>query len=207
MAIVLDATSNGVGIATTSLSTSHVNAGNILVVGISAGASDIVTSVTYNSIAMTRIDVRNNGNSTAYLYYLLAPSVGTFNTVITTNTSATISMAAVSFVGVKQSVPDASATSVATGTTSLANTVTTLVDNSIHIAAFAVDTFGTTSITNGTLIANGVGYSNPLLISPAAAHTLTANAGGNNAWASVGAAFAPAPPSVATGDVSYSFFM
>lgn len=192
MAIILDATSHNSGNSITSLTISHTNAGNLLVVGIQAGASDIVTGVTYAGSSMTRINEVNNGNSTSYLYYILGPAGGVNNIVITTNISATISGDAASFKNVKQSTPDATVTNTASATNAVTNTLTTIADNSIHLAAYTVDTNPVTSITNGTLINSVLGYSNALLITPAGSHTMTGNSsGGNNAWATCGAAFGP----------------
>lgn len=192
MGIAVDAVSNG-SVFATSLTVSHTVAGSnrALVVGVIAGASDIVTGVTYDGVAMTRVDVRNNGNSTAYMYYLLAPNTGTHDYVISVSGGAvTINAEGLSLTGVKQSgQPDASATSVASATTSLATSVTTIADNCIVVATYAVDSAGVTSITNATSVNAFMGYS--AIKTPAGGVTLTANSGSNNAWASVGASFSP----------------
>lgn len=193
MAIALDSTSNGTD-TNTSLTISHTCAGanRLLVVGILAGSSDVITGVTYNSVAMTRVDISNNGNSTAYMYYLLGPSTGTNNIVISRSPSGLIIADAASFTGVKQSAPEASTTNTASAVASCANTLTTLTDNAIHLATYSTDAFNVDSATNGTLINSRMAYSNPLLITPAGSHTITGNSsGGSNAWATVGAAFAP----------------
>lgn len=204
--LVIDAVSSNFGVSINSLSIAHTNAGNLLVVNIAAGASDIVTGVTYNGVAMTRVDVRNNGNSTAYQYFLYSPSVGTFNIIISTSTLATISGDAISFTGAKQSgQPEAQATSIAGPSTSCGNTVTSITDNAVHVVAFAIDSVGITSWTNGTQIASGNGaYSNPLLISPPGGQTIAANSPTNNTWAAVGAIYAPAPETTSTTTTSTS---
>lgn len=194
--ITLDAATNGSFVTgSTSMTYAHTVAGlnRLLVVGVSAGASDIVTGVTYNGVAMTRINVRNNGNSTAYLYYLIAPATGTHNVVVSTSAPATIVSDAVSFNGVGTIQPEASVTNTASATNACANTLTTIADGSVHLATFAIDSVGMSSVTNGTLFGNILAYSPT--ISPAAAHTMTGNSPGNNAWATVGASFSPALPS------------
>jgi hypothetical protein len=205
MAIAHDANSNG-SASGTSLTVGHTVSGSdrLLVVGIIAGSSDIVTGVTYAGVAMTRVNVRNNGNSTAYLYYLLSPTVGTNNYVISTSASTTILAEGVSFTGVGPVQPDASTTNTASATNSCANTLTTVADNCVHITTFAVDSYPLTSITGATSVNSFMGYSG--LKTPAGASTLTGNsAGGNNAWATVGASFAPGTQgSTPSG---YSFFM
>jgi hypothetical protein len=203
LTITFDAQSNGQDFSVTSLTFSHTCTGlyRLLVVGVIAGASDIVTGVTYGGVAMTRIAVRNNGNSTSYLYYLLNPPSGANNVVVTTSASASIFAQAASFTNVSQTgQPVASVTNATSASTACANTLTTTEDNCIHIATFAVDAFGVTSITNGTSLAGAyMAYSNPLLITPAGSHTMTGNSGGNNNWASTGAAFSPASPAVGGG--------
>lgn len=194
MAIALDTTSTGSGTGT-SLTVSHTVSGNnrLLVVGIGAGAADIVTGVTYNGVAMTRANERNNGNSTAYMYYLIAPALGVHNIVVSTSLSVNIQADGASFTGVHQSAgaqPDATVTNTANLTTSVATTLVTVADKSIMLATYATDATGITSITNATLIAI-MGYS--AIKTPAGSLTLTGNSGGVNNWATVGASFAPAP--------------
>lgn len=191
MAILIDAVSSG-NTTGTSLTFSHTCSGNkrILWVGITAGSSDVVSGVTYDGVAMSRKNIRNNGNSTSYLYYLVAPNTGAHDVVVSTTGSVSIFAESASFTGVRQTNPiDAETTSIASATTSCDNTVTTTVDGCVHIASFAVDSVGVSSITNGTQVNAFMGYS--AIKTPAGSSTLTGVSGGNNAWASTGAAFAP----------------
>lgn len=193
MAIVKDAISTG-SISASSLTISHViSSGDnrLLVVGILGGSSDIITGVTYNGVAMTRVNVSNNGNSTAYLYYLLNPASGTHDIVISSSTSTFLAADAVSYTGVNQDVPTATVTNTSSTTNFCFDNITPPNDNSIHVGAFASDTFAISSMTNGTLIGTVLGESLPLLITPAGLHQLVANSSGTQNWATVGAAFAP----------------
>lgn len=134
MAIALD-TSTYLGITNpwTNLTASHTCSGSdrILFVGFFTNATDDVTAVTYNWVAMTRIwAVQCPSDRFTYLYYLLAPATGANNVSITASTGwGAISGIAISYTGAKQSwVPDASQTNSATAQTSITNTVTTIDD-------------------------------------------------------------------------------
>jgi len=165
----------------------------MLLVGINAGASDVVSSVTYAGIAMIRAGFVNNGNSTAYLYYFPSPPTGSNNVIISTTGSVTIDATGFNIYGVKQAPPEVVVTSTANLAGSCANALTPLTDNSVHVLSMATDAFPCTSITNGTVLTGSqFGLSNPALITPPALHTMTCNSsGGNNNWAIVGASFAP----------------
>lgn len=134
MAIALDAQSNGATSVTTSLSWSHTCTGSnlALIVGI-WNASDGVTSVTYNGVAMTQIaKLLMTGGAAGqyiYLYYLLNPATGT-NTVAVTGATGGLDGASTSFTGVKQSgQPDSFNSSGSASTASLTTSTTTVADN------------------------------------------------------------------------------
>lgn len=195
MALVRDAKTSGLANPGNSLTISHANAGNLMVVGIGTnGTTDQISGVTYNSVVMTRINTVSNASGSglrAYLYYLLAPTVGTANIVISATGSIFIQAEAVTYTGAKQTgQPDASATNTASSSTTCANTLTTIADNAIHIAWYYVDAANPGSVTNGTILTNLLAESNPLLITPAASHAMTANSSAQN-FASCGASFSP----------------
>lgn len=200
---------HGVNAGTDSWSFTN-NSGNLLVLGIGISilaGTDLVTAVTYNGVAMTRIGYKGNANGggiAGYLYYLLAPATGS-NTIAITATGATrIESYAASYTGVKQATPDATSTPTsATAATSIADTLTTVADNAIHIATYYVDAAAISSITNGTIIIGEMGESNPLLITPAGSNTMTANAISQN-WVAIGASFAPAEV-IPTGGAFFQF--
>jgi uncharacterized repeat protein (TIGR01451 family) len=133
------------GIAVTSLTWSHTVsnlANRVLIVGITAedGSTIQASSVTYNGTNLTQIASRSAGTSTyqnVSLWYLLAPSVGTANVVVTW--SATMDQAtAGSFVlyGIAQIAPEASGSSYSNSGATSTN-ITTVADSS-----YVVDMFG-----------------------------------------------------------------
>lgn len=202
MAATLDAVSNG-NANSTSVTVSHVCSGTnrLLVVGI-AHNTGAVSGVTYNGVAMTKVDSKTQGNSISDLYYLLAPTVGTHDVVVSNGSSFNTFVECASFNGIGSVQPDATVTNSATGANSCANTLTTTTDHAMHIAAYSVDAYPVTSITNGTLVNMWMGYT--LDVTPAASHSLTGNSsGGNNTWATVGASFKPGTQD--EGTASYIF--
>jgi hypothetical protein len=117
MAVTFDAvgpSSAGTATTGTSLSWSHTCSGTnrLLVVsvsiGMAGGDTNHVTSVTYNSVAMTSIaKVHSNNDVTGYveMFYLIAPSTGTNTVQVTGNETADMVSGSVSFTGVDQSTP------------------------------------------------------------------------------------------------------
>jgi hypothetical protein len=114
----------------------------MLVVPIATNTStDLVTSVVDNngSATMTRAGVKTDpGNSSIYLYYLLAPASGSSTITVTLSSSAQMFVGIADYTGVKQSAqPDGSVvTNISTGTnTSLTTSITTTTDNDWMILA------------------------------------------------------------------------
>jgi hypothetical protein len=141
MAIAFDAATDGGKVnPATSLTFSHTCTGSLglLVVGFSGdnfGGADDVSSVTYNSVAMTlaqKITSATGGDRITYIYYLLGPATGAHNVVITCSSSHLIQGGAVSYTGVKASgQPDATTTNFSsTVATTLTTSLTTANDNS-----------------------------------------------------------------------------
>jgi len=112
--IAYDNASDSTGSGST-LTFSHTVSGTnrILLVGVAVFDSNEalrpVTSVTYNGVALTKIDDEDTGagsSERAELWYLVAPATGANNVVITTTGSVTqIVGGAVSLTGVNQSSP------------------------------------------------------------------------------------------------------
>lgn len=91
-----------------------------------------VTGVTYGGAAMTLIGTKDNGaNALLTLWYIVAPSTGINNVVITKNvTDYSTQGYAISYTGASQTgQPDASSTGGPTTTGSYSQSVTTVVDN------------------------------------------------------------------------------
>lgn len=164
--------------------------------------SDVVTGVTYNAVAMTRIlfKATDSGGRGIYQYYLINPSTGSNNVVVSTSGTNDIYAYTASYTGVKQSSqPDASKTDEATGATSLTTSLTTVADNAWTTAFVRFDTNNVTSGTNYTVLgaADSFRYGDSnAAITPAGATTITANgAGGSGEWDAIYSSMSPATAS------------
>lgn len=163
MAIAFDAKSNGI-----TQTVAHTCTGNnlILVVGFItyrvAGTANSVTGVTYNGVLMTQAGVLTRSGGTSeyqYLYYLVNPSTGTNNIVVSTsNTLDSFGMSSASYTGVNQiGQPDSYVTSPVTADTQVTTTTTTIADNCWLAGFFTVDTVGAwiaganTTLRDGTI--------------------------------------------------------
>ena len=94
--------------------------------------SDVISGITYNGVAMTRINWINDSSwEWIYMYYLLNPTTGANNIVTTTTVWLTCIMQNASYTGMLQSSqPNISWTSwYLWGTTTRSTSVTTTVDN------------------------------------------------------------------------------
>jgi hypothetical protein len=198
-AIEFDAASTGTINSNTVLTFSHTTGGSdrllFVAVGLFDGfTSDVLTSVTYNGVSMTRIGMGvAQNNSRTYLYYLINADTGANNVVITSSVSTKIRGTSMSYTGAQQSgVPDASVTGNGNGTT-ITGTVTTVADNSWLVGSFfgndgnlAAST-GTTS--RGILDRNG-GFDSNEAITPAGSSSLVVTCDSDN-YGFVVASFAP----------------
>ena len=158
MSVKLGNISTGQNNGGSSLTISHIVANNdnrMLIVAVhlsdSVVGSRTVTGITYNSVAMTLIGRANQGvgnTNSQELWRLIAPSVGTFNVVITVS-GATVDLGAsvIDLYNVMQQAPEASNTAV-NGGTPVSASVTTLSGLSLIISS--VDANGTTAISHGT---------------------------------------------------------
>lgn len=115
---------------------------DILLVGFSI-STGTVSSVTYNGVSMS-LATSNTSNIKTYLYYLVAPSAGSNNVVITASGSATINGASVCYSGAKQTgQPEAVSSSSDILLSDISVNVTTTTDNAWVVAIGAVS-LGTT---------------------------------------------------------------
>jgi uncharacterized repeat protein (TIGR01451 family) len=121
--VAVDAETNGkselTGAGTQTLTVSHTTtttgANLLLLVGVSINITNAptttVTGVTYNNIALTSLGAHNDTGNTRRVetWYLLAPSTGTHNAIVTVNipTNKTVGVVAgvVTFTGADQTVP------------------------------------------------------------------------------------------------------
>lgn len=117
--IAFDAYSKGRNSPVSSLTVAHTMSSSsnriLLVFIIGDTTSDLITGVTYNSVAMTRLVTVAPGSRYFYLYYLIAPSTGTHDIVVSASSSILISVMAASYTGVHQTNPFQSYGSQSTG--------------------------------------------------------------------------------------------
>lgn len=137
-AIAFDTNSTGVRTTATSLTWSHTMSatanGMLATYCWVNGASDVFTSLTYNGTTMSSIGSvasYNGAGNHGYMYYLVAPSTGANNIVLSISASRLIACSASSFVGVKQTgIPDASYINAGDGSSNnFSMTMTTVADN------------------------------------------------------------------------------
>lgn len=161
--ITYDAVSNS-GIQTgSSTSWSHTCTGSNLFLAVDVailnGSGYSISSITYNSVAMTLIGSKTSSGSglfTIFCYGLINPATGSHTVAITLSSSTNWAAAAVSYAGVHQTTP----TEGFNGDTSDNNTtasvnVTSIADNCwIHAAISAADTSVTPTQTNRNNVAD-----------------------------------------------------
>ncbi len=206
----VDGTNNG-GI-TSSLTFSHTcgsGSDRLLVVvvwGDLSSNADQISGVTYNGVAMTRVDEINvTDGRWNYLYYLLNPSSGANNVVISSGGTHYIGGLAGDYTGVAQSgQPDATDTDSSQAGSSATASVTTTADNCWLICAGYMNSAlqagtGATSRVEAAAFDNGGLFDSNGPITPAGAASLeveSVNPG--TAGSIVGAAFAPAGAAATT---------
>lgn len=133
MAIAFDAaTSGGTQSSTGPLNFNHTCTGTnglLFVNAFGGDGADVVTGITYNSVAMTFIaKVLGGVNHYSYLYYLINPATGTNQVSISYSGNHFMSGGAASYTGCDQSSqPDASTTNTGNGTT-LSTSLTSIAD-------------------------------------------------------------------------------
>lgn len=168
MPAILDATSTGTnGTGSSSLSWSHTlgSGANILIVNVAGETAtgnfgnSVVTGVTYNGVAMTKIaEAGNNGGSNAThvsMWVLIGaslPAVGA-HTVAVTYTGSTTSQAGggMSFKGVKPQAAEASNSSGFNGNATPSVNITTITANALLVASYgSQNTPNATSTTGDT---------------------------------------------------------
>lgn len=136
MAIAYDATAGAnTGAPATSYTYAHTCTGSdrILFVGaMIAIGTDTITGVTYNGTATTLIASQKMSTASGYyakLYYLVAPSTGANNVVISSSSSGFIFGKSASYTGASQTgQPDGSTTGTTAGT-SYTTTLSSTADN------------------------------------------------------------------------------
>jgi hypothetical protein len=151
MAIAVDTTASGIASAT-SVTFSHTCTGSdlVLVVNVYVKADNIST-VTYNSVAMTQVAAETSGNPRVYTYVLVGPATGAHNVVATGGASTTvIGASSVSFTGATGSSAANTATA---NSASAALTITTNKQS-----GFVVVGYGCANATVPTYTGGGTEY-------------------------------------------------
>ena len=153
-----------------------------------------VTGVTYNGVAMTRVDDVGTANRWFNLWYLTAPATGAHDIVVSLSASSFCGLAAASYTGVSQTGQPEVELETA-GASPLSLGLTTLTDNSWIIAGAKAETGNTAAGTGATLRgADNLGITAILdsggAITPAGAATLEVT--GTTAMGGISIAIAPA---------------
>lgn len=194
MAIAFDTASGGHTATTTSLTWSHTCTGvnRILFVGWRTGGT--VTSVTYNSVAMTVI-TQDLGVAKVGLAYLINPASGS-NTVAINQNNAFIAGISSSYNGVKQtSQPDSSNTRNVSGTNSGNISTTIVAANCWTIAVAKASSSAITGGVNATVRATGDNNEHAILDSNGplqpGSNTMNFTSAANAEWNEIIASFAP----------------
>jgi hypothetical protein len=197
--IEFDAISSG-GNGGTSQTFSHTCTGIdrlLFVGGFNQEASSTITGVTYDGVALTEIDSSSQTNNSVSLWYLIAPSTGASDVVITRSTSSNaLTGVAVSYTGCLQSgVPDSDNTGGA-GSGSTLTIATTTVEDNCWITGIFRNESGVNSAGDNTTMRNSssiaMGDTNGSQ-SPAGSHSIAASWSGSVRNVGVVASFAPAP--------------
>lgn len=122
----------------TSHTYSYTTAGTnrLLVVSAYVGGGQTISGITYGGVAMTQVTSQvYDTNRTLYTYYLIAPTIGANNVVITTSGTTDIYSTVYSFKNMLQSgVLDTNSKSAATGASFTAS-ITTAVANEILVVS------------------------------------------------------------------------
>ncbi len=160
--IAFDAASSGAsGTGTaTGQTVSHTVTGTetILFTCVQSGTANTPITATYNSVSMTSLGAADTGGYHGEAYYLIAPTSGTHNVVVTLGTGTNvIAVANASYTGAQQSgVPEAAATtSTGGGAGTMSTSTTTVAANAWAIACFGGSANAAITATTGTADAEG----------------------------------------------------
>lgn len=183
-----------VSIGTSPYTISYNNGtGDLLIVNIGINNPlQIVTSVTYNGVAMTEASFLGVSATSIDVFWMIAPASGTNNLVITTSVSFTGTVVISSFTGAAQTgQPDSSAVTSSGSGSTRSVTVTTATNNALVIGAFGDNngTMGTVGSGMQEIVRSAnnewlIDASNPLAKTPAGSQTVLHNQ--NNAGAFTG---------------------
>ena len=186
MAIGWDVASYGAATGNVTLSHTCTGSNLVLVVGISdrdgGNNGDFVTGVTYNGVAMTRVETNTPTAlyCTNWIYILVGPETGTHDVVVSTNASHSLQVTSASYTGCKQTDQPDAHNNVYSALEDYGLALTTVADN-CWVVSFASEYYQPfTSVTNGT---DRTGVNSTVakladsngVITPAGAYTITWN--------------------------------
>lgn len=183
MAIAFDSASSGEIASSTTLTVAHTCTGSDRVLFVAVFDAGFVSGVTYNGVALTlgKSQTIWYGGATAKIYYLINPSSGTNNIVLSRPTAGGMRLAAASYTGAGNSIDatTGNTNSGPGGVSSLTTIITTGVDNAWAIMCGISDNGGTlnggTGATKRASPANGIVgiFDSNGAISPAGNHSMT----------------------------------
>lgn len=174
MALAFDAAS-GIGTATaTSITLAHTTTGanRYLVSFVSAG-SDIVTGVTYDSVAMTQAKKQTHTATgrMLYAYVLHNPNTGgSLNIVASASGSTDLRITGASYTGAQQTTPVDASASAYNADDPFNLSITTIADNCWLIATHEGDAANPTALVNATA-RNGTGFADTAVVDSNAVKT------------------------------------
>lgn len=171
----------------------------VQVTGDSAGGSDDITGVTYNSVAMTFAvkQVAGSGQDrNVYLYYLANPASGAHNVVVSCTNTHYLLVGAADYTGVNATgQPDGTNAGMVLGSASPTITVTTTVNNDWAVAVnqgpHSTAGTGTTSRTVDAAFDIWHLYDSGAAITPAQSYSMTIAYNGAATSAIIAAGFQP----------------
>jgi len=204
--IVFDtSTDGGLGNPVTSITWAHTTTGTDRMLAVCVFGdvtNDVITGVTYAGNALTLVDkaLAQASGRWGYLYYMIAPTSGANNIIVSASSSIAIYGMASSYTGVHQTTPlDASNTGTDIGLSSSQTvSVTTTVDNDWTVMCTRVETGGSVptagagttlrqSVSAGLVLSDSNGA-----LTPVGSKSLIINDTDSANWASIIAAFSPA---------------
>jgi hypothetical protein len=191
----------------TALNWNHTCTGSnlYLIVGtIGDLTSDLITGVTYNTVAMTKLNVvQTPSDRYVTLWGLAGPASGTHQVSVSASSSIVIEGGSASYTGVSGLDASATTNAAASPATSVTGTITTIAANAWTVAIFRNDNAAASAGTGTTSRGNFGDLSCALMDSNGAlspgSHTLQATLGGGENWAVVIASLAPSGASVSDG--------
>ena len=174
----------------------------LFVTCVGALTTDLITGVTFNGVSMTLVDKQlNTADRYHYLFMLKAPSVGTFNVVLSASSPSSIYPMAMSYTGALQTGTfDAKAKSTAS-TITLTLPITVVAANSWVFAGLrtannsASPGTGSSSLGAGGEDLNGVDSGGPVA---AGAYSMAITSGATTGLGLIAASFQPAAGGTST---------